>query len=407
VNRKKKQQAEDALEEYQLRFESTFESAEIGLAHCSPEGDVLLANQFLCNLLGYTQDEIKTLNFESIVHHEDLSNAVDGLQLVVKRKERSSIGDRRYIRKDGSLVWVHSRVSLVTTKENKAAYFVVAVEDLTERRATEAQLLQAQKMEVVGQLTGGIAHDFNNLLTVIIGGIDVALLDSQITEANRQVLENVQKSAQNGADLNQRLLAFSRRQALLPEEIQVRNLLEDMEQLLRGTMGETVKLKFYFKEEEIFCHVDRPQLESAILNLAINARDAMPQGGEIKIKLALLDLDSDQAEPYELSAGLFAEILVIDSGVGMTNEVLSKAIEPFFTTKETGKGSGLGLSMVYGFAKQSGGALVLDSPESKGLIARNYYPQSPRPNLPKSPQRAMHLQRWMRNTVQKSEGKYF
>ncbi|WP_375780442.1 ATP-binding protein [Bradyrhizobium sp. ma5] len=240
--------------------------------------------------------------------------------------------------------------------------------DITQRREVDEQLRQAQKMEAVGQLTGGIAHDFNNLLMIIGGSLDMLGRRMSGDERVVRLFEAARQAVARGSKLNQQLLAFSRRQNLQIEVVQINDLIPTFEHLLDRAVGETVKTEFVSGPDLWECRTDPHQLETAIVNLAINARDAMPQGGELVIKTANRRVDEAFASRWEASAGEYAMISVGDTGVGMSAEVLAHVFEPFFTTKDVGKGTGLGLSQVYGFAKQSGGFVAVTSAPGRGTV---------------------------------------
>jgi len=251
-------------------------------------------------------------------------------------------------------------------------------EEIARRSQAEDVLRHAQKMETVGQLSGGIAHDFNNLLQIIHGNL--TLLERTIPPDEpklRRSVTNALTGTERAAALTQRLLAFSRRQPLDPKPLDVNRMIEDMIELLHRTLGETVLIETSLSQDIPSALVDGNQLENAILNLAINARDAMPGGGRLEISTALADLDSAAARlQADATPGQYVRIAVRDSGEGMSAEILSRAVEPFFSTKAVGQGTGLGLSMVYGFAKQSGGHLVINSVEGEGTTIELYVPRS-------------------------------
>ena len=250
-------------------------------------------------------------------------------------------------------------------------------EEVAERTRAEDALRQAQKMEAVGQLTGGVAHDFNNLLTVIIGGLDT-IRRAQPAEAARirRAADMALLGAQRAAHLTSRLLAFSRRQPLDPKPLDLNVLVRDMTDLLHRTLGEVVELEGILAPRLWLTEVDQNQLESAIVNLAVNARDAMENGGKLTIETANTALDeSYAATDAEVVPGQYVMIAVSDTGVGMTGEVVARAFEPFFTTKEVGRGTGLGLSMVYGFVKQSGGHVIIYSEPGQGTTVKLYFPR--------------------------------
>jgi PAS domain S-box-containing protein len=250
------------------------------------------------------------------------------------------------------------------------------VTDITDRKHAEAQLAQAQRMEAVGQLTGGVAHDFNNMLTAILLNADVLATQIQ-NDSLRQLAGAMRHAAEHGADLTRRLLAFGRRQTLMPRTTDVNALIGDMEPLMQRTLGEHIEIVLIRGSDLWPATIDRAQLENAVLNLAVNARDAMPKGGRLTIETANAALDGDYAASNpDVQAGDYVMVAVGDSGTGMSAEVVARAYEPFFTTKEVGKGTGLGLSMVYGFIKQSEGHVRIYSEPGIGTVVRLYLPRS-------------------------------
>lgn len=242
--------------------------------------------------------------------------------------------------------------------------------EVAERRHAEEALRQAQKMEAVGQLTGGIAHDFNNLLTIIIGNIDTVIcrFDPGADPRARRALENAQKGAERAASLAQRLLAFSRRQPLDPKPIDVERLLAGMSDLLTRSITEAIAIQVSAAPDLWSIEADPHQLENVILNLAVNARDAMPEGGSLTIKACNRTIRAGEEPPEGLGEGDYVVISVADTGIGMSPETVAQVFDPFFTTKEVGKGTGLGLSMVYGFVKQSGGHVSIASTPGEGTV---------------------------------------
>jgi signal transduction histidine kinase len=252
--------------------------------------------------------------------------------------------------------------------------FTGFMEDQTEKQRIEQELLQTQKMEAIGKLTGGVAHDFNNLLTVIKGNLE--MLEPLLDDDNLELLRDSQEAADLAAQLTTSLLAFGRRMPLNPRLLDIGQLINSTGDLLRRTLGETIEIRTVITNA---CRavIDGPQLQNAILNLAINARDAMSGGGMLSIEVSEVELDDDYATAYnEVFPGRYVMILTSDTGIGMSQEVRKRAFEPFFTTKPQGSGTGLGLSSVYGFVKQSGGHITLYSEPSQGTTIRIYLPCS-------------------------------
>lgn len=265
----------------------------------------------------------------------------------------------------------HDAVHLLQSVANLIAAFV-------QRRRTEEQLAHSQRLDAIGQLTGGIAHDFNNLLTVMSGSLQLLELECEHTPEAGELIASALRSVGRGAELTGKLLAFARRQRLSPRAVDAPALLRDIESMLKRTLGESVRLYLHCDGGLPPAYADPAQLDAALVNLALNARDAMPRGGEITIEAREHRVEADRAEAggagVDLAPGRYVRISVADTGRGMTPDTLARAMEPFFTTKESGRGSGLGLSMVYGFAKQSGGHLRIDSALGYGTQVELYLP---------------------------------
>ncbi|MBL8654309.1 MAG: response regulator, partial [Alphaproteobacteria bacterium] len=278
--------------------------------------------------------------------------------------------------------WIGSyNTAPIRDRDDEIVGAIVTARDITQRKADETKLLesqsqlaQAQKMEAVGQLTGGIAHDFNNLLAVIIGNLD--LLRAGETEDAAEMLDTAIHAANRGAELTRRLLAFSRRQTLQPRHVDPNALVDSLVTLLKRTLGANIEVEVRLSSEVGGVIADPAQLESALLNLAVNARDAMQGGGRLTVATRRVELDADYASlRSDVTPGLYEAISVTDTGAGMPPDVAARAFEPFFTTKGVGKGSGLGLSMVYGFAKQSGGHASIYSEPGRGTTVTIYLPR--------------------------------
>jgi PAS domain S-box-containing protein len=254
--------------------------------------------------------------------------------------------------------------------------FFALVEDISDYKRTEEQLRQAQKMEAVGQLTGGLAHDFNNLLGIILGNLQLLEDSLEDGDERQDLVRPALRAVTRGGDLTHRLLAFSRRQPLKPEVTDLNALISGMVDLLTRTLGEAVTIETAPGSALWESTLDRAQMESALLNLAVNAKHAMPEGGTLTIETENLELDRRSARRFEVPPGPYVVAAVTDSGCGMPSEVMKQALEPFFTTRDVGQGSGLGLSMVYGFVKQSGGGIAIESKVGRGTTIRLCFPKA-------------------------------
>ena len=281
------------------------------------------------------------------------------------------------VRKDGQQFWASVVIDAIYNEAGAVVGFAKVTRDLTERRAIEEQLRQSQKMEAIGQLTGGVAHDFNNLLTVIVGNLETIWRHAPPEDGKlRRAIDQVTRGAQRAVTLTQQLLAFSRRQPLNPKPTDINRLVAGMSDLVRRTIGENIAVETVLAGGLWRVEIDAHQLESALLNLAVNARDAMPEGGKLTIETANAHLDDGYADKYpELTPGQYVVLCVTDTGTGMSADVIAHAFEPFYTTKPIGQGTGLGLSQVYGFVKQSGGHVKLYSEVGEGTTVKIYLPR--------------------------------
>ena len=281
----------------------------------------------------------------------------------------------RVRRADGAVRWVAAKGRVSYGPDRQAARMAGVLMDTTERRFTEDALHQAQKMEAIGQLTGGVAHDFNNLLTVIVGGLDLVMRRPDQPSRVVRLAEAAMAAARRGEQLTKQLLAFSRRQMLRPQTLRPNQLLREFEGLARRAVGDTIRMRLDLDPAADPIRIDPAQFESAVLNLVVNARDAMPSGGLITVKSRNVSFPAVKAG-HNLQAGDYVVVSVTDTGTGIDDETLSRAFEPFFTTKEVGKGSGLGLSQVYGFARSAGGDVVIQSKLGRGTTVELYFPRS-------------------------------
>ncbi|MEO3428080.1 PAS domain S-box protein [Pelagibius sp. CAU 1746] len=342
------------------------------------EGVIEYANTSLLQRMGFSAGEVIGQR-PSLWKSGKLSDEAAARLWQTIRAGRDWHGEFQNRCKDGSLISVSTTIAPIRNDEGRITHFISIQEDITQRKALEAQLHHAQRIEAVGQLTGGLAHDFNNLLTVAIGNLD--LLIESLGEEGREaeLAQQALDASLRGAGLTRQLLAFSRRQPLEPKAFDVNLRLRDTIGLLRRTLGEGLTIETRFAEDLRAAYADPAQFESAFANLAINARDAMPDGGTLTIETANKSLDADYAaRNVEVAPGDYVMLAVSDNGSGIAESNLDKVFEPFFTTKEQGKGTGLGLSMIYGYAKQSGGHVKIYSELGHGTTVRLYLPSAGR-----------------------------
>lgn len=374
---------QEILSKEESRTRALLEHTVDAIVTTDMSGAILTANAATRKLFGHDVDHLLGQNVRTLAAGADRLNHDSYMQHHMETGEKKIIGRPREVlgqHADGTTFPVD--LSVARMKVEGEIIFIGVMRDLRERVALEEQLRQAQKMEAVGQLTGGIAHDFNNLLAVIQGNLEMLRSDMQADgPLNRETLlelctESLHAS-ERGANLTQGLLAFSRKQTLKPEPFDVNEVIDRMETLLRRTLGETVDLKIARKDGGWLTEADPAQLESAILNLAVNANDAMNHVGTLTIETSDTSLDEHYAATHEeVEPGNYVLIAVSDNGPGMSEEVLSRALEPFFTTKDVGEGTGLGLSMIYGYAKQSRGHLSIYSEVGVGTTVKLYLPRS-------------------------------
>lgn len=342
------------------------------------ETDEVWWNEGIETVYGHKRESLEAdaSSWSNRIHPDDLARVVDSIHAVQDGTGSSWVAEYRFLNADGRVHHVIDRGFVLRDTQGKAIRMLGSMMDVTEQRELTERLTQAQKMEAIGHLTGGIAHDFNNLLTVILGNTE---LIHELTEHDDELQElaamNI-SAAKRGAELTRRLLAFARRQALEPRLLCMNRLVGDMQALLRRTVNEEIDLRLVLDETTWPTEVDPNQLESALLNLVINARDATAAGGRVTVETGNTILEKDGSSAFDVPAGHYAVLSVSDTGHGMSPETLAQAFEPFFTTKLPGKGTGLGLSMVYGFVKQSGGHARIYSEQGEGTTVRLYFPRA-------------------------------
>ncbi len=340
-----------------------------------PEGIITNWNSGAERIKGYQAQEIIGQHFSVFYTSRDRQEGLPQRALMIAARDGRFEADGWRVRKDGTRFWANVVIDAVHDDGGVLIGFAKVTRDMTERRAIDEQLRQSQKMEAVGQLTNGVAHDFNNLLATIIPNLELAQFHIKEQRVEKY-LEEAIRAAERGAQLTNQLLAFSRPQELITEPVDVNQVVSEACEMLPRTIGPTIEIEALLDADAWWAMTEPAQLELAILNLAINARDAMSAGGKLTIA------SKNMAHGYlsrlpTLDPGDYVVISVADTGAGMSEEVRARAFEPFFTTKGTGKGTGLGLSMVYGFAKQSGGTITIDSELGQGTTFRIYLPRAP------------------------------
>ena len=366
---------EEALRVSEARHRSLVESAVYGMYRSTLDGRFLDVNPALVQMLGYSSaEELLAVDMARAVYADPDQRAA----VIQAYNESGRLGtcELRWKRKDGHQIIVRLSGTPFKNERGETLGFDMIAEDISERRTLEEQLRQSQKMEAVGRLAGGIAHDFNNLLTVIKGYSELVLDDLDNADPLRHEVDEIKKAADRAASLTRQLLAFSRQQVLAPKVLDLNLVVHNMDKLLHRLLGEDVDLFTVLEPGLGRVKADPGQVEQVIMNLAVNARDAMPQGGKLTIETANADLDEGYVREHAaVKPGRYVMIAVSDNGTGMPEKVKSRIFEPFFTTKEVGKGTGLGLSTVYGIIKQSGGYIWVYSEVGRGSTFKVYLPR--------------------------------
>lgn len=380
--------AEEALRRSQEEFRLLVQSVtDYGIYMLDPEGNVATWNAGAQRIKGYAPEEIVGRHFSRFYTEEDRAAGAPQRALATALHEGRFENEAWRVRKDGTRFWASIVIDPVREPDGTLRGFAKVTRDITERREAQLELerarealFQSQKMEAIGQLTGGVAHDFNNLLTAVIGSLELVRKRLPPGDRNLLLIDNAMQAARRGATLTQRMLAFARRQELDPELASVAALVAGMTTLFDHTLGPSIALDVDCPASLPPVRVDVNQLEMALLNLVVNARDAMPRGGTIAITAR--EVEANPSSSFPLPAGRYVRLSVRDEGHGMDAATLARATEPFFTTKGVGKGTGLGLSMVHGLAEQLGGGLELESVSGAGTTASLWIPVAAGADVP-------------------------
>jgi len=378
-----RKQAEEDLREKEERFHSMYEHAAVGFAQVALNDAFLMVNPALCSMLGYSETELlaKTPNY--FTHIDDRAKEEALLESMLAGKRDFYEIEKRYVHRSGAMVWVNLSASLVRDALNEPLYRVSVVQDITGRKRAEDQLQQTQKMEAIGRLAGGVAHDFNNLLTIILGNSEVVLGGLSGSDPNRAQIQEIQSAGQTAADLTRRLLAFSRKQVIAKQIVDIKEVLSGMKSMLHRLLPEHIDMTVSCSLGSCTVEAQLTQIEQIVLNLVINARDAMPMGGALRIDLRNEEPTDAVHHDMPSEPGAWMMLTVSDSGTGMDAETIEHIFEPFFTTKPVGEGTGLGLTTIYAIVKQCGGAILVSSQPGLGSIFKISLPRSSEPVMAK------------------------
>ena len=378
-----RKRAGEALRQSEEKYRTILENIQDGYLEVDLAGNFTFVNDAESRNLGHTSEELMGMNYRQYTDETTARKLYQAFNGVYRTGESIKVLDVEVIRKDGTKALNEISVSLIRDSVGKPIGFRGVARDVTERKraeeerlALQEQLRQSQKMQAIGQLAGGVAHDFNNLLTVIAGYTDLILRKLTFNDPMREHAEDIKKATEKAASLTRQLLAFGRKQILQPKVLNLNDVVTNLSKMLRRLIGEDIQLVTVLAEDLGKVKADPGQIEQVVLNLAVNARDAMPSGGKLTIETANAELDENFSQThFDVNPGRYLMLSVSDTGIGMTPEVRERIFEPFFTTKEKGKGTGLGLSTVYGIVKQSDGNIWVYSEPRKGTTFKIYLPR--------------------------------
>ena len=375
--RQERRKAEEALRRSEGKYRTLVENANDAILIVQDEV-IKFSNSRTMEILGYSEAELAKIPFTEHIHPEDRGTVLEGYQKRLRGEKLGALYSFRVQNKSGEVLWAELNVVLIEWEGRPAT--LNFVRDVTEHKKLEEQFLQAQKMEAIGQLAGGFAHDFNNSITLIKVCSQLALLELKEEDPLREKLEMIHQATQRSANLANQLLAFSRRQIMEMKVFDPNDLLRDLHKMLRRVIGDDIELINHLADDLGRVKADPALVEQVVINLVVNSRDAMPTGGRLTIETANVEFDRLSArDRVNGNPGAYVMLAVSDTGVGMTPAVKERIFEPFFTTKEKGRGTGLGLSTVYGIVRQSGGNIRVDSEPGKGAMFKIYFPRVDEP----------------------------
>jgi PAS domain S-box-containing protein len=368
-----RKKAEISLRENEQLFRSIYEHSGMGLSRVSLDFRIEHANKAYCDMLGYTQEEIVGMHLKDITRPEILEENLEKQRQLGRGEIDHFRLEKGFIHKAGHTVYGILDANLIRDKEGKPEYFLGGVVDITERKELEQQLLQAQKLESIGRLAGGVAHDYNNMLGVILGSAELGLKQIEPEHPVHARLEQIHSAARRSADITRQLLAFARKQTIAPQVLDLNTAVEQMLNMLRRLIGEEIELTWLPGTDTGQVEIDPVQLDQLLANLCVNARDAISGSGKITIETANVQFDAAYCKTHQgFKPGSYVMLAVSDNGCGMDKETQEHIYEPFFTTKDSGKGTGLGLATVYGIVKQNQGFINLYSEPGRGTTFRIY-----------------------------------
>jgi len=377
-----RKQAEEALRESEEKYRTILESIEQGYYEVDIAGNFTFFNDSMCKILGYSKDELMGMNSRQYTDNETAKKVYEVFNRVYTTGRPNKIFDEEIIRKDGTKRHVEASVSLMKDSEDRRTGFRGIMQDITERIRTEqekkkleAQLHQVQKIEALGTLAGGIAHNFNNLLMGIIGNTSLMLLESDSTHPNYERLKKIEKSVQSGSKMTRQLLGFAREGRYEVKPISLNQLVKETSDTFAMTKKD-IRVHRELAKDEFAINADQGQIEQVLLNLYVNAKDAMPGGGDLFLKTMNVTHKDMRGKPYEVKPGKYVLLTIRDTGIGIDKRTLERVFDPFFTTKGMGRGTGLGLASVYGIIKAHGGYIHIESKKRHGTTFDIYLPAS-------------------------------